>query len=57
MPFRKSANNAPALFAGHWEEGDYAVFGNANMQRIVSVIPVDPHISDVEQTLKCATFK
>ena len=57
MTLRKSAYNAPALFPGHWEKGDNTVFGNANMQRVVTVFPIDPNIGHVEQTLKRAAFK
>jgi hypothetical protein len=55
--FRESADDAVAVLALHREEGDDGVSREADVQRVVAQLPVDPHVGDVEQALERAALE
>src|SRR6185503_20082671 len=56
--FGKCPDDSPALFAArHREEGNHCITRKATVKCIVSVLPIDFDVGDVEDTFKGTAFK
>src|SRR3546814_14123833 len=53
---RESADDAIAFFARHGEEGHAGIAREADMQCVVTELPIDLHIGPVKGARECSAF-